>query len=54
VGLRARKPEDVEGVLKEAMRIKDRPTLMDFRVDPFENVYPMVPSGQPLDKMLLV
>jgi acetolactate synthase-1/2/3 large subunit len=54
VGLRARKPEDVEGVLKEAMRIKDRPTLIDFRVDPFENVYPMVPSGQPLDKMLLV
>jgi acetolactate synthase-1/2/3 large subunit len=54
VGLRATKPEDVEGVLKEAMRIKDRPTLMDFRVDPFENVYPMVPSGQPLNKMLLV
>jgi acetolactate synthase-1/2/3 large subunit len=53
-GLRATKPAEVEGVLKEAMRIKDRPVLMDFRVDPAENVYPMVPSGEPLNKMLLV
>jgi acetolactate synthase-1/2/3 large subunit len=54
VGLRAKKPGDVEGVLKAAMRVKDKPTLIDFRVDPFENVYPMVPSGQPLSKMLLI
>ncbi len=53
-GLRATKPAEVVGVLKEAMKIKDRPVLMDFRVDPAENVYPMVPAGQPLSKMLLV
>ena len=53
-GLRATKPAEVTGVLKEAMKIKDRPVLMDFRVDPAENVYPMVPAGQPLNKMLLV
>jgi acetolactate synthase-1/2/3 large subunit len=53
-GLRATKPAEVKGVLKEAMKIKDRPVLIDFRVDPAENVYPMVPSGEPLSKMLLV
>ncbi|MBI5491819.1 MAG: biosynthetic-type acetolactate synthase large subunit [Deltaproteobacteria bacterium] len=54
VGLRARKPDEVEGVIKKALSIKDRPVLMDFRVDPAEDVYPMVPAGQPLNKMLLV
>lgn len=54
VGLRAKTPDEVEKVIKEAMAVKDKPVLMDFRVDPFEDVYPMVPAGQPLNKMLLV
>ena len=54
VGLRATKPEDVEKVLKQGLGVKDKPVLMDFRVDQFECVYPMVPTGQPLNKMLLV
>jgi acetolactate synthase-1/2/3 large subunit len=54
VGLRAKKPSEVEAVLKEGLAVKDRPVLMDFRVDQFEGVYPMVPAGQPLNKMLLV
>jgi acetolactate synthase-1/2/3 large subunit len=54
VGLRTSKRDEVESVLKEAMKVKDRPVVMDFRVDPAENVYPMVPAGQPLNKMLLV
>ncbi len=54
VGLRAKTPAEVEGVVKEALSVKDRPVFMDFKVDPFENVYPMVPAGQPLNKMLLV
>ncbi len=54
VGLRARTPSEVEGVIKKALAIKDRPVLMDFKVDPAEDVYPMVPAGQPLNKMLLV
>jgi acetolactate synthase-1/2/3 large subunit len=54
VGLRAKKPSEVESVLKEGLAVKDRPVLMDFRVDQFEGVYPMVPAGQPLNKMLLV
>ncbi len=54
VGLRATKPSEVEKVIKEAMKVKDRPVLMDFIVDPAESVYPMVPAGQPISKMLLV
>ncbi len=54
VGLRARTPAEVEGVIKEGMAVKDRPVIMDFKVDPAECVYPMVPAGQPLNKMLLV
>ncbi|MBI3606012.1 MAG: biosynthetic-type acetolactate synthase large subunit [Nitrospirae bacterium] len=44
VGLRATKPEEVEGVILEALKVK-KPVIMDFLVDPNENVYPMVPAG---------
>jgi acetolactate synthase-1/2/3 large subunit len=44
VGLRATKPSEVEGVLLEGFRV-NKPVLMDFQVDPTENVYPMVPAG---------
>ena len=54
VGMRASKVEEVIPVIKAALAIKDRPVIMDFKVDSFEDVYPMVPAGQPLNKMLLV
>lgn len=54
VGLRATKPNEVEAVIKEALAVKNKPVFMDFQVDSEENVYPMVPAGQPLNKMLLV
>jgi len=44
VGLNAKKPSEVEGVLLEAFRVK-KPVVMNFEVDPMENVYPMVPAG---------
>ncbi len=52
VGLRAEKPSDVPGVLKEAMKVTDRPVLMDFRCAREENVLPIVPAGVGLDKMI--
>jgi len=52
VGLRAKKPSEVEAVLKEAIRIK-RPVLIDFHVDPHENCYPMVPAGGAIHQMVL-
>lgn len=54
VGLRATKPDEVDAVIKEALALKNKPVFMDFQVDPAEDVYPMVPAGQPLNKMLLV
>ena len=53
VGLRAEHPDDVKKVLKEAIKTP-KPVLIDFIVDREENVYPMVPAGAPISKMLLV
>ena len=54
VGMRIDQPEDVEGALREAFRLKDRLVFMDFRTDQTENVYPMVPGGKGLSEMILV
>ncbi len=53
VGLLVEKPSDVEGALKEAMRLKDRTVFLDIRTDPTENVWPMVKAGQGISEMLL-
>ncbi|HAY21105.1 MAG TPA: biosynthetic-type acetolactate synthase large subunit [Desulfobacterales bacterium] len=53
VGLRAFKPEEVVPVIKRALS-KPRLVIMDFVVEPEECVYPMVPAGDPINKMLLV
>lgn len=52
VGLRAKKPEEVMPVLKEALKIKKQPVFMDFVVDWKEKVYPMVPAGAAIDEMI--
>jgi acetolactate synthase-1/2/3 large subunit len=44
VGLRAERPEDVDGVIREMIRVK-RPVIVDVVVDRRENVYPMIPGG---------
>ncbi len=48
---RAEKPADVSGVLQEALKTPG-PALMDFWVDPGENVYPMVPPNSPISQIL--
>lgn len=52
VGLRATKPDEVEAVLKESLKVKDRPVFMDFVVDWKEKVYPMVPAGAAINEMI--
>ncbi|MDH5479549.1 MAG: acetolactate synthase 3 catalytic subunit [Nitrosomonas sp.] len=54
VGMKIEKPEDVEGALKEAFRLKDQLVFMDFITDQTENVFPMVPGGKGLSEMILV
>jgi acetolactate synthase-1/2/3 large subunit len=53
VGMRATKPEEVVPTLKKAFSVH-KPIIIDFAVDPEENVYPMVPAGEPLNQMRLV
>ncbi|WP_342128708.1 acetolactate synthase 3 catalytic subunit [Hydrogenophaga sp. OTU3427] len=53
VGLLIERPEDVEGALREARRLKDRTVFIDFRTDPTENVFPMVQAGKGITEMLL-
>jgi len=53
VGLKIEKPSDVEGALREAIRLKDRTVFLDIRTDPTENVWPMVQAGKGITEMLL-
>ncbi len=53
VGFRAEKPKEVREVLEEAMKVEDRPVILDFVVDREENVLPMVPPGKSYKDMIL-
>ncbi|HQE41176.1 MAG TPA: acetolactate synthase 3 catalytic subunit [Zoogloea sp.] len=53
VGMLIERPQDVEGALREARKLKDRTVFMDFRTDPTENVFPMVKAGKGITEMLL-
>ena len=53
LGLRARRPEEVEEVLRQAFA-HPGPVVVDVLVAPEENVYPMVPAGEAISNMLLV
>jgi len=44
VGLRATKPEEVDDLILEMIKI-DKPVIADVVVDRAENVYPMIPAG---------
>jgi len=54
VGMLIEKPEDIDGAMREAFKLKDRLVFMDFRTDQTENVYPMIPGGKGLSEMILV
>ncbi len=54
VGIKIERPEDVEGALKEAFKLKDQLVFLDFITDQTENVFPMVPGGKGLSVMILV
>jgi len=53
VGMKIEKPGDVEGAIKEALKLKDRLVFMDFITDQTENVYPMIAAGKGQNEMHL-
>ncbi|MEA1869776.1 MAG: acetolactate synthase large subunit [Euryarchaeota archaeon] len=51
VGIRAEKPSEVPSAISEALSA-DRTVVIDFVVDPMENVFPMVPAGAAINEIL--
>jgi acetolactate synthase I/II/III large subunit len=53
VGFRVEQPDEVLPAIEKANQIDDRPVVIDFRVDPSEKVYPMVPAGMSNDDIIV-
>jgi acetolactate synthase-1/2/3 large subunit len=53
VGFKIEKPGDVDGALREALKLKDRLVFLDFITDQTENVYPMIAAGKGQHEMHL-
>jgi acetolactate synthase-1/2/3 large subunit len=53
VGLRAESADDVDPILDKALSVTDRSVVIDFRCDPGEMVFPMVPAGASNDDIIL-
>ena len=51
---RVQRPEDIKTTLEEAKGTKKVPTVIEFIIDPEENVLPIVPPGNPLSDMIMV
>jgi acetolactate synthase-1/2/3 large subunit len=50
-GLRATEKEEVRPIIEKALSI-DNIVFMDFQIEPEENVFPMVPAGEAIDRMI--
>ncbi len=50
-GLRVTEPGQVGAALREAID-SGRPTVIDFKTSPEENVFPMVPAGQSITELI--
>jgi acetolactate synthase-1/2/3 large subunit len=53
VGLRVDSPDEVDNAIEKAYSVNDRSVVIDFRVDPGEMVFPMVPSGASNDDIIV-
>jgi acetolactate synthase-1/2/3 large subunit len=49
-GIRVEQADQVRPALDDALAT-DGPVVLDFLINPEENVYPMVPAGEPIDRM---
>ncbi len=53
IGMRVTSPEDLADALDQSDRVKNVPMVIDVRVAAQENVYPMIPSGQTYNDLVL-
>ncbi len=49
-GFLGEKKEEVDRVIEMALSI-DGPVVIDFRISPEENVFPMIPAGQTITQV---
>ncbi|MFW6158648.1 MAG: biosynthetic-type acetolactate synthase large subunit [Planctomycetota bacterium] len=50
-GITVTRPDEVRQALTRAIET-DGPVVLDFRIDPEENVFPIVPPGERIDRMI--
>jgi acetolactate synthase-1/2/3 large subunit len=53
VGIRVDSPEEVRPAIEKANSINERSVVIDFRTEPTEKVFPMVPAGHSNDDLIL-
>ena len=46
------RPEEVDSILEEMMQINDGPSLVEFRVEKEDMVFPIIPSGATINEMM--
>ena len=51
-GIRVEKKKDVVMAIKKALAVKNLPVVLDFIVEQEENVFPMVPAGEAINRMI--
>ncbi|MCX5711009.1 MAG: thiamine pyrophosphate-dependent enzyme, partial [Candidatus Omnitrophica bacterium] len=51
VGICVKKKEDVRSAIEKALKT-DNTVFIDFHVEPEENVFPMVPAGEAINRMI--
>ena len=51
-GYRVSTTEEFDKIIKKVLKEKEKPVIVDCRIEPEENVFPMVPAGASLDQML--
>ena len=51
VGILVTKKEEVRSAIDKALKI-DNTVIVDFHIEPEENVYPMVPAGEAINKII--
>jgi acetolactate synthase-1/2/3 large subunit len=53
VGIRVESVDEIDEAIALANSINDRSVVVEFRVEEFEKVFPMVPAGASNDEVLL-
>jgi acetolactate synthase I/II/III large subunit len=51
-GVEVTETSKIESVIREALSYNEGPVLVEFKVVPEDNVFPMIPSGQSVSEML--